>query len=396
MANNNPGLYFDNAATTSLHPKALDAMMPYLTESYANPSGVYRPAQKVRTAIDDARRSIAEAISASPEELFFTAGGTEADNWAIKGVLESSAPKKHVITSAIEHHGIFYVCEYLEKQGVDITYLPVSSDGFVSPESVEKAIREDTCLVSVMLANNEVGTIQPLAEISRITKEHSIPLHTDAVQAVGHMPVDVNALGVDLLSLSAHKFHGPKGIGALYVRKGTQISRLFHGGAQERNRRAGTENVPGIIGMSVALANILSELPSETPRLTRLRDRLINEILTTIPYTKLNGAADNRLPGNVNISFRFIEGEALLLHLDMQGCQASTGSACSALSLEPSHVLMAMGLSHEFANGAIRFSLGRDNCDEDVDKLLTMLRTSVEKIRAMSPLYDDFKSGKPL
>jgi len=389
-----PDLYLDNAATTPLHPQALEAMMPFLTENYANPSSVYRAAQKVRKAIDESRLCVAAAISASPDEIFFTAGGTESDNWAIKGTLEASRPKGHIITSSIEHHGILHVCKHLEKQGYDVTYLPVDDMGVVSPESVEEAIRPDTCVVSVMLANNEVGSIQPLAEISEITKKHSIPLHTDAVQAVGHIPTDVNDLGVDMLSLSGHKFYGPKGVGALYVRKGTRLSQLFHGGAQERNRRAGTENVPGIIGMGAALSIAMEEMKTETPRLTKLRDRLIDEIIKTIPYCRLNGPRQNRLPSNVNMSFRFIEGEALLLHLDMHDCQASTGSACSAISLEPSHVLMAMGLSHELTNGAVRFTLGRSNTDEDIDRLLGILQTSVEKIRSLSPLYDDFLKTK--
>jgi len=386
-------IYLDNAATTSLHPDALKAMMPYLTENYYNPSSVYRPAQKVRSAIDDARRNIATLIGASAEEIFFTAGGTEADNWAIKGVIEASRPKGHIITSSIEHHGIFHVCRYLEQEGYEVTYLPVDGNGFVSPQSVEEAIRPETCLVTLMLANNEVGAIQPIAEISKITQAHSIPLHTDAVQAVGHIPVNVDSLGVDMLSLSAHKFHGPKGIGSLYVRKGTKISQLFHGGAQERNRRAGTENVPGIIGMSAALTIISAEMTEESERLTKLRDKLVDGILTKIPHTQLNGSLQNRLPSNVNVSFRFIEGEALLLHLDMHGFQASTGSACSALSLEPSHVLMSMGLSHEQANGAVRFSLGRETTDADIVKLLETLSKSVEKIRELSPLYDDFLKG---
>ena len=383
-------IYLDNAATTTLHKSALEAMMPYLTDNFANPSSVYRPAQKVRSAIDDARRKIATAINAHPEEIFFTAGGTESDNWAIKGIAEASN-KKHIVTSSIEHHGIFHVCEYMEKQGYTVTYIPVDKDGIVNPQDVANAITDDTCLVSIMLANNEVGSIQPIAEIAKITKAKKIPFHTDAVQAIGHIPVDVNALGVDLLSLSAHKFHGPKGIGALYVRKGTNISRLFHGGAQERNRRAGTENVPGIIGMGVAITEIIAEMPAEIKRITALRDRLIDEILTKIPYSQLNGGRTNRLPGNVNVSFNFVEGESILLHLDMLGCQASTGSACSAMSLEPSHVLTAMGIPHEQTNGAIRFSLGRETTDEDITRLMEMLQTSVEKIRAMSPLYDDFK-----
>ena len=385
-------IYLDNAATTPLHPKAKAVMLPYLAEAFANPSSVYGPARQVRKAIDDARQTIANAISATAPEIFFTASGTESDNWAIKGVLESPKAKgKHVITSAVEHPGVFNLCEFLQKHGYDITFVPADEAGFVNPQDIENAIRPDTCLVSVMLANNEVGTIQPIADIGNITKKHNVLLHTDAVQAVGHMPVSVTDLGVDLLTLSAHKFYGPKGIGALYVKKGTPIGPLLHGGAQERGRRAGTENVTGIVGMAAALKASLEELPAEKKRLSALRDKLIQDILTTIPYTKLNGAiGENRLSGNVNISFRFIEGESLLLHLDMLGFYASTGSACSSGALEPSHVLMAMGLTHELANGAIRFSLGRENTEDDIEKLLTALQTTVQKLRDLSPLYDDF------
>ena len=384
-------IYLDNAATTPLHPKARAAMLPYLTEIFANPSSVYSPAREVRKAIDEARQITAQAISANANEIFFTASGTESDNWAITGVLEASKRGKHIITSAIEHPGTFHLCEYLQTSGFDVTFLPVDEQGFVSLQAVENAIRPDTCLVSVMLANNEVGTLQPIAEISKITHKHGILLHTDAVQAVGHMPVHVDELGVDLLTLSAHKFYGPKGIGALYVRKGTDIAPLFYGGMQERGRRAGTENTIGIIGMAAALQAVIEEMPTEQKRLTALRDKLIHSIQTTIPHTKLNGAiGDKRLAGNVNISFRFIEGESLLLHLDMQGCYASTGSACSSGSLEPSYVLMAMGLTHELANGAIRFSLGRENTEEDIDNLLAILQPTVQKLRDLSPLYDDF------
>ena len=387
-------IYLDNAATTALHPKVLEAMLPYLSEDYANPSSVYSPARKVRGVIDDSRKKIAQAISAQPDEIFFTAGGTESNNWAIKSVVEaadSMGRGRHIITTAVEHHAVFHVCEYLTSQGCEITYLPVDSEGFVTAEVLENAIRPDTCLVSIILANNEIGTIIQMAELSKITKNYKIPLHTDAVQAVGQIPVNVDELGVDLLSLSAHKFNGPKGIGALYVRKGTRITPMIHGGAQEKNRRAGTENVAGIVGMGIALEISTEEMAIESTRVKNLRDMLINEILTTIPHTRLNGAAGaNRLPGNVNISFRFIEGESLLLHLDMQGIYASTGSACSSGALEPSHVLMSLGLSHELANGAIRFSLGRNNTNEDVHKIMDVLRSSVDKLRQLSPLYDDF------
>jgi len=383
-------IYLDNAATTPLHPAAKAAMLPYLDTVFANPSSVYSPARAERKAIDEARQIVADTIGANASEIFFTSSGTEADNWAIKGIIEATE-KKHIITSSVEHHGIFNVCEYLKTQGYEITYLPVDDTGLVSVQDVEKAIRPDTGLVSIMLANNEVGTIQPLRQISEITKKYKIPLHTDAVQAVGHIPVDVNDLGVDLLSLSAHKFYGPKGAAALYVKKGTKIAPLMHGGMQERNRRAGTENVMGLVGMGAALKASVEEMPHEFVRITKMRDRIINEILNDIPHTVLNGATrESRLPGNVNISFRFIEGESLLLYLDMQGCYASTGSACSSGALEPSHVLMAMGVSHELANGAIRFTLGRENTEEDIKKLMAILKPAVTKLRELSPLYDDF------
>ena len=396
-------LYFDNAATTPLHPKALAAMLPYLAEDFANPSSMYTPARAARKAIDEARLTVADTLGTKPEEIFFTGSGTEAANWAIKGVLEANSKKgKHIITTAAEHHAVLYTCKHLEKQGYEVTYLPVDAEGLITPEAVQAAIRPDTVFASVILANNEVGAIQPMAAIGAITRQAGIILHTDAVQAVGHIPVDVNALQVDILSLSAHKFGGPKGIGAQYIRKGTRITPLLYGGAQERGRRAGTENVAGIVGLAAALAASVEEMASEVPRVSALRDRLIHEILTRIPYTQLNGPAisdkncqDNRLPGNVNISFSFIEGESLLLHLDMMGCQASTGSACSSGALEPSHVLMAMGISHELANGAIRFSLGRGNVDKDVDALMDMLEKSVARLRELSPLYDDFlKTGR--
>jgi cysteine desulfurase len=382
-------LYLDNAATTPMRPQVFEAMLPYLKEEFYNPSGVYTPARKVRAAIDDTRSLIAEILNAAPEEIFFTSGGTESDNWAIKGTLEASKNKRHIITAETEHHGILYVCKYLEKQGYEITYLPVDGEGFVSNADLKNALRDDTALVSIMLANNEVGTIQPLAELSETAA--SVPFHTDAVQAVGHIPVDIAKLNADMLSFSAHKFGGPKGIGAMYIKKGTPVFPLFQGGAQERNRRAGTENAAAIIGMGTALEIAVRELASEHKRVSAMRDRLISEILTNIPHTRLNGAiGDKRLPGNVNISFRFIEGEALLLCLDMQGCYVSTGSACSSGSLDPSHVLMALGLGHELANGALRFSLGAVNTDKDIDILMGVLKPAVEKLRALSPLYDDY------
>jgi cysteine desulfurase len=383
-------LYLDNAATTRLHPKALAAMMPFLEERFHNPNSVYGPARAVRQAIDEARQKIAAALNAKPDEIYFTGSGTEADNWALNGVVGASPAKRHIITTTIEHHGVLYPCRALEKRGFDVTYLPVDPHGLIDPAALEEALRPDTAVVSIIMANNEVGTIQPLAQISEITRKHGTLLHTDAVQAVGHVPVDVSDLNVDMLALSAHKFGGPNGTGAMYIRKGTPIAPMLYGGAQERGRRAGTENVAGIVGMAAALDIAIKEMPVEQPRVTALRDRLIAEILEKIPHTKLNGHPLHRLPGNVNISFRFIEGESLLLHLDMQKCYASTGSACSSGALEPSHVLMAMGLPHGLANGALRFSLGRDNTDADIERLMAVLEPSVARLRAMSPLYDDF------
>jgi cysteine desulfurase len=385
MADKN--IYLDHAATTPLHPGALEAMLPFLTDSFANPSSVYSGGRAIRRAIDAAREQIATAIGANAREIFFTAGGTEADNWAIQGMLHDNA---HVITTATEHHGILFTCKALEKLSTSVTYLPVDACGFVSPTALNDAITPNTCVISIMHANNETGTIQPIAELSAIARQHRIPFHTDAVASVGHIPVNVDALGVDMLSLSAHKFGGPKGVGALYVRKGTKLSPMFHGGHQERNLRAGTENVAGIAGMAAALNIAMQERDAHHKYVSALRDRLIAEI-AKIPHTRLNGpAGDMRLPGNVNASFEFIEGEALLLLLDMQGVSASTGSACSSGALDPSHVLMAMGLAHEQANGAIRFSLGATNTDTEITELTYILRGAVEKLRAMSPLYDDF------
>jgi cysteine desulfurase len=392
-------LYFDNAATTMLHPEALAAMMPYLAESYGNPSGVYAYAREAKKGVENARRQAAAVLNAEPTEIYFTGSGTEADNWAIKGTAESRGAKvnePHIVTTAIEHHAVLHTCQYLEKHGCSVTYLPVDGEGFVTPEAVEKALRPETVLVTVMLANNETGVIQPLAAISAITRPRGIWLHTDAVQAIGHIPVDVDALNVDMLTMSAHKFHGPKGVGALYIRKGVRPATFMHGGAQESNRRAGTENVAGIVGMGAALTIANQCMPAEAERLTTLRDHMIAGIEETIPYAHINGPRTNRLPGNVNFSFDFVEGESLLLLLDMQGCYASSGSACSSGSLDPSHVLMAMGRAHEQAHGSIRFTLGRHTTDADVDNLLEMLPPMVERLRAMSPLYEDFlKKNNP-
>lgn len=378
----------DNAATTSLKPQVLQAMMPYLTGNYGNASSLYEEGREARQAVEQAREKTARALNAKPDEIYFTSGGTEADNWAIKGIAFASRGKgKHIITTPIEHHAVLHACDYLEKHGFEITYLPVDSDGLVSPDDVLRAMRRDTILVSVMFANNEIGTVEPIAEIAKICRERGVPLHTDAVQVVGHLPVDVEALGVDLLSLSAHKFHGPKGVGALYVRKGVNLDPFVHGGGQERNRRAGTENVAGIVGLGAAVELAVSTMGEVTPRVAALRDRLIAGILERVPEVKLNGHTTRRLPGNAHFCFRYIEGESLLLNLDLKGISASTGSACTSGSLEPSHVLLALGISHELAQGSLRLSLDEENTAEDVEYLLEVLPDVTKKLRMMSPLY---------
>lgn len=385
-------LYFDNAATTMLHPDALAAMMPYLTEQFGNPSGVYEYARTARKAVEEARARIANVINAKPQEIVFTGSGTEADNWAVKGAAEARN-LKHIITSAIEHHAVLHTCQYLEKHGFDVTYLPVGKEGFITVEAVEEALRPDTGLVTIMLANNEIGAIQPLAAIGEITRRCGVRLHTDAVQAVGHIPVDVQAMQVDMLSLSAHKFYGPKGLGALYVRGGIRLKPFMHGGGQENNRRAGTENVAGIVGAGTAIAITAGEMAAESVRLTALRDKLIDGIEKNIPHAHLNGPRNNRLPGNVSFSFDFVENGSLLHLLDMEGCCASGGSACSSGSPEPSHVLTALGVPLERAHGTVRFSMGRHTTEADVDAILTMLPPMVEQLRAKSPLYGDYLRG---
>ncbi len=381
-------VYLDHAATTSVRPEVLEAMLPYFSEKYANPSSIYSMAQESKAAIDNAREKVAAAIGANPQELYFTSGGTEADNWAIKGVAYKNRDKgRHIITTSIEHHAVLHTCQYLEKEGFDVTYLPVDEKGFVSPSQVEDAIRDDTVLISIMYANNEIGTIQPIEEIGAIAKEHGIPLHTDAVQAVGNIHIDVEKLGIDLLSMSAHKFYGPKGVGALYVRKGVNLEPYIHGGAQERGKRASTENVPGIVGMGKAIELAASNIDSYNKKLLELRDMTIDGILAKIPYVRLNGDREKRLPGNVNFSFEFIEGESLLLLLDMAGICASSGSACTSGSLDPSHVLIAIGLPHEIAHGSLRLSFGWDNTREDVEYLLEVLPNIVKRLRHVSPLY---------
>jgi cysteine desulfurase len=381
-------IYLDYAATTPVHPDVLQTMLPYFTESYGNPSSIHYFGQDAKVAMGRARESVAALINARPEEIVFTSGGSEADNLAIKGVAFALEEKgKHIITSAIEHHAVLESLHFLEKRGFRVTYLPVDRYGVVDPRDVEAAIENDTILISIMHANNEVGTIQPIEEIGAIAKQRGVYLHTDAVQTVGHVPIDVNEMNIDLLSTSAHKLYGPKGIGALYVRKGTRLVSLIHGGEQERRRRASTENIPGIVGFGKAAEIALAEMEEESARITALRDRLIEGLLTHIDDARLNGHPTQRLPNNVNVSVKYIEGESMLLNLDMESIGASTGSACSSGTLEPSHVLLALGLSHEEAHGSLRFSLGIESTDEDVDRVLEVLPSIVSKLRAMSPLF---------
>ncbi|MGE5552007.1 MAG: cysteine desulfurase NifS [Bacteroidota bacterium] len=383
-------VYLDHAATTPVDPRVFEAMRPYYTEKFGNPSSIHWYGREARAAIDQARLDVARLLGASdPAEIIFTSGGSEADNMAIKGAAHALRGKgKHLITSGVEHHAVYDAMGYLKKEGYDVTYLPVDADGLVSPDELQAALREDTVLVSVMLANNEVGTIEPVRELAAIAKKRGVLFHTDAVQAVGAIPVDVRELGVDLLSLSAHKFYGPKGIGVLYARRGVKLTQLIHGGGQERNRRAGTENVAGIVGLAAALRYAVEELPGHAAHLTGLRDRLIDGVLGRIEHVRLNGHRTKRLPGNANFSFEFIEGESLLLNLDLAGVAASSGSACTSGSLEPSHVLLGMGLCHEIAHGSLRLTLGRENTAEDVDYVLSILPGIVDRLRAMSPLYE--------
>ncbi|MEG1966188.1 MAG: cysteine desulfurase NifS [Clostridia bacterium] len=380
-------IYMDNAATTAVRPEVLETMLPYFTQYYGNPSSIHSVGRDARRAVENARRQVALAIGADAREIYFTAGGSESDNWAIRCATAALANKgKHIITSAVEHHAVLHTCAMLEKQGYRITYLPVDGEGLVKPQDVRNALCDDTVLITIMAANNEIGTLQPIAEIGKIAKAAGILFHTDAVQAVGAVPIDVNALQVDMLSLSGHKFHAPKGVGALYIRKGVKIKNLIYGGAQERGLRAGTENVPGIVGLGKAIELAVSELPEYTQKMTHLRDRLIDGILAEIPNVRLNGHRTLRLPANVNVSVRYVEGEALLMRLDLAGIEGSSGSACTSGSLDPSHVLLAIGLPHEIAHGSLRLSLGTENTDEDVDKVLAELPKIVENLRAMSPL----------
>lgn len=383
-------IYLDNAATTRVRPEVAEAVLPAMTETYGNASSVHSFGREAKKAMEKARAQVAAAIGAKKEEIYFTAGGSEADNWAIKGAAHALRRKGlHIITTAIEHHAVLHTCQALEKEGFAVTYLPVDEYGLVTPEQVEAAIRPDTILVSVMAANNEIGTIEPIAEIGAVCRAHKVLFHTDAVQAVGHMPLDVAAMQIDMLSLSGHKFYAPKGVGALYIRTGVRIENLIEGGAQERSRRAGTENVPAIVGMGRAIELITAEMAEENARISGLRDRLIAGILDAIPESRLNGHPTKRLPGNVNVSIRYIEGEALLLSLDMAGIAASSGSACTSGSLDPSHVLLAIGLPHEIAHGSLRLTIGRDNTQDEIDRVLEELPKIVSRLRAMSPLYDD-------
>ena len=383
-------IYLDNAATTRVRPEVAEAVLPAMMETYGNASSVHSFGREAKKAMEKARAQVAAAIGAKKEEIYFTAGGSEADNWAIKGAAHALRRKGlHIITTSIEHHAVLHTCQALEKEGFEVTYLPVDEYGLVTPEQVEAAIRPDTILVSVMAANNEIGTIEPIAEIGAVCRAHKVLFHTDAVQAVGHMPLDVAAMQIDMLSLSGHKFYAPKGVGALYIRTGVRIENLIEGGAQERSRRAGTENVPAIVGMGRAIELITAEMAEENARISGLRDRLIAGILDAIPESRLNGHPTKRLPGNVNVSIRYIEGEALLLSLDMAGIAASSGSACTSGSLDPSHVLLAIGLPHEIAHGSLRLTIGRDNTQDEIDRVLEELPKIVSRLRAMSPLYDD-------
>lgn len=377
----------DNAATTKVFPEVLDSMLPYLKNEYGNPSSIYSIGREGRKAIEKAREQVSKAINANTNEIFFTSGGSEADNWAIKGVAFANEGRgKHIVTTNIEHHAVLDTCKYLEKYGFEVTYLPVKSNGTIDIEDLKSVLRKDTILISIMFANNEIGTIQPIKEIGEIAREKNIYFHTDAVQAIGNIPVDVNELNIDLLSLSGHKFHGPKGVGALYIKKGVKISNMIHGGGQERKMRAGTENVAGIVGLGKAIDIATKGIRNRSDYLTTLRDTTIKKLLEKIPDTILNGDPLNRLPGNINVCFKYIEGESILLMLDMKGICASSGSACTSGSLEPSHVLLAIGLPHEIAHGSLRLTLSEENTAEDIDYLLEVLPPIITNLRNMSPL----------
>ena len=384
-------IYLDNAATTKVLPAVLDEMLPYFSETYGNPSAVYSFASKAKSAVDKARDSVADLIGAKSEEIYFTGGGSESDNWALKATAEAYASKgKHIITSKIEHHAILHTAAWLEKQGYEVTYIDVDEDGVVKLDELEAAIRPDTILISIMAANNEIGTIQPIREIGEIAKKHGVLFHTDAVQAFGHIPINVDEMNIDMLSASGHKIHGPKGIGVMYIRKGVKIRSFIHGGAQERQRRAGTHNVPGIVGIGKAAELASQNMDKIMKQESELRDYMIKRVLDEIPYTRLNGHKTDRLPNNVSFCFRFIEGESLLILLDQSGICASSGSACTSGSLDPSHVLLALGLPHEIAHGSLRISMSEETTREDIDYTVDKLKGIVERLRSMSPLYEDF------
>ncbi len=386
-----PLIYLDNAATTKTAAEVVEAMLPYFTEHYGNPSSIYSLGAKSKEAVTTAREIIAKSLGAQTNEIYFTGGGSEADNWALKATAEAYADKgKHIITSQIEHHAISHTCEYLAKKGFEITYVGVDENGILKLDELEAAIRPDTILISVMFANNEIGTIQPIKEISEIAKKHKVLFHTDAVQAYGQLPIDVDEYGIDMLSASGHKLNGPKGIGFLYIRKGIKIRSFVHGGQQERARRAGTENVAGIVGLGAAAERAFRIMEEKTAKETELRDYLIERIEKEVPHCRLNGDRTKRLPNNVNFSFRFIEGESLLIMLDMEGICASSGSACTSGSLDPSHVLLAIGLPHEIAHGSLRLTLSEETTKEELDTVVEAVKKIVEKLRSMSPLYEDF------
>ncbi len=384
-------VYLDNAATTRMRPEVLEAMLPYFTEHYGNPSSLYEVGRDAKKAVELAREKVARAIGAEPSEIVFTGSGSEADNWAIKGVAQALEKKgRHIVTSAIEHHAVLHSVEALAKRGWEVTYVPVDDQGIVDPADVERAIRPDTVLVTIMMANNEIGTVQPVDEIGRICRAKGVWFHTDAVQAAGALPIDMKMLSVDLCSFSAHKIYGPKGVGALYIRKGVRLPVFIDGGGQERKRRAGTENVPGVVGFGRAFELAASEQPANAARLTEIRDAAIARIMGGIPHVRLNGHPTKRLPGNANFSFQFIEGESLLLLLDMYGFACSSGSACTSGSLDPSHVLLAIGLVHEIAHGSLRVTFGKENGLDDIEPLFEALVKVVDRLREMSPLYDEY------
>ncbi|MBN2558384.1 MAG: cysteine desulfurase NifS [Clostridia bacterium] len=390
-------IYLDNAATTGVDVGVLEKMIPWFAENYGNPSSIYSLGRDAKKEIENARAKVADALNSRPNEIFFTGSGTESDNWAIKGAAFASVRKgRHLVTTNIEHHAVLDTFEYLSKNGFEVTYVPVEPNGIVDARKLAASVRDDTSLVSVMMANNEIGTIQPIKQIAGLLAGKNILFHTDAVQAIGAVPVDVQDLGVDLLSLSAHKFHGPKGTGALYIKRGTRIDNLLHGGGQERTRRASTENTPGIIGLGYAIEKAVAGMESNSAGIRKIRDAVVKKVLSGIPYSIYNGDPEKRLPGNANFAFRFIEGEGLLLLLDMNGIMASSGSACTSGSLDPSHVLLALGLPHEIAHGSLRLSFGTDSRMEDVDYIVETIKRIVLRLREMSPLYEDFVKGKKL